>query len=111
MTYLRVLHALQRAPSIATVLDLQELRIYPYGLEFKDDAAEGLARQRGAEEVDNNFLTLANARALVKLVRKHMSTAVRLSLASEDSCNVDLDSIRTNQNCSLSSWMYHQCSP
>ncbi|TBU29777.1 hypothetical protein BD309DRAFT_654178 [Dichomitus squalens] len=64
-----------RAPSIATVLDLQELRIYPYGLDFKEDAAKGLARQRGAEEVDNNFLTLANTKALFRLVRKHMSTA------------------------------------
>ncbi|KAM5539983.1 hypothetical protein V8D89_006486 [Ganoderma adspersum] len=64
-----------RAPSIATVLDLQELRIFPYGLEFKDDAARALVRQRGREEVGSNFLTLVNTKALISLVRKHMSTA------------------------------------
>ncbi|RDX46782.1 hypothetical protein OH76DRAFT_1355485 [Lentinus brumalis] len=64
-----------RAPSIATALDLQENHIYPYGLEFKDDTAKALVRQRGAQEVDNNILTLSNTKALISLVRKHMSRA------------------------------------
>lgn len=76
-------HQHQRAPSIATVLDLQELRIFPYGLEFKDDAARAFARQRGGQEVGSNFLTLVNTKALISLVRKHMSTAVRRSLAHQ----------------------------
>lgn len=67
---------LQRAPSIATALDLQESHIYPYGLEFKDDALQAL-RKRGAQEVENSFLTLSNTKSLISLVRKHMSRAVR----------------------------------
>ena len=63
------------------MLDLQELRIFPYGLEFKDEAAKALVRQLGGQEAGNNFLTLANTKALISLVRKHMSTAVRRSLA------------------------------
>lgn len=59
------------------MLDLQELQIFPYGLEFKDEAARALVCRRGGEEVGNNFLTLANTKALISLVRKHMSTAVR----------------------------------
>ena len=67
----------QRAPSIATALDLQENHIYPYGLEFKDDAARASVRERGAQEIENNVLTLANTKSLISLVRKHMSRAVR----------------------------------
>ena len=63
------------------MLDLQDQRIYPYGLGFKDDAARTLARQRGAEqpatEGPDKFMSLANTRALVSLVRKHMSLTVR----------------------------------
>ncbi|KAI0756420.1 hypothetical protein C8Q80DRAFT_1278262 [Daedaleopsis nitida] len=64
-----------RAPSIATALDLQENHIYPYGLEFKDDAGKALVRERGAQEIESNFLTHANTKRLISLVRKHMSRA------------------------------------
>ena len=78
----------QRAPSLpGTVLDLQDQRIYPYGLGFKDDAARGAARQRGAEDPPTldgpgRFMTLANTKALVALVRKHMSLTVRVPVCA-----------------------------
>ncbi|KAH9932090.1 uncharacterized protein BXZ73DRAFT_90022 [Epithele typhae] len=77
------LKAPSRAPSLAptTVLDLQDQRIYPYGLNFKDADAEAQARARGADDSklpssdgsEAGFMTLSNTKALLSLVRKHMS--------------------------------------
>ncbi|TBU53228.1 hypothetical protein BD310DRAFT_938473, partial [Dichomitus squalens] len=68
----KISHIPHTALSSVTAQDLREMKVYALWLDFKSDGKEK-ACERGAVEVEDNFLTLEATKQLIKVVFGHVS--------------------------------------